>query len=151
MKKVEILNEENTAPICNEERIRIAIVMKIMIDTIQMYKELDKGDDIKAFIMKKVGLTSNEYDQIEKFASSRKSNLLIESTEQVIPTIDVQDDATISWEVIKSSFDFSVIRNQAKIYSRLEFNSIEEIEEEFDESDIFNLCNMIINSCTISK
>lgn len=59
MEKVEILNEKNTGPICNEERIRIAIVMKNMIDMIQEYEELNGGNDVKSFIMQEVGLTSN--------------------------------------------------------------------------------------------
>jgi len=49
----------------------------------------------------------------------------------------------MSWDEIKLNYSFSIIREQAKKYSFLDFNSIEEIEEEFDESDMYVLCEMI--------
>ena len=145
---MEKTNKENERNIFNDER-KMAIVMKNMIDMIQDYEELDDSC-VKEFITREVGLTNVEFDQIDKLVNSKS---LIENIEQPvnIQTTDVQGDVTVSWEMIKASFDFRVIREQALKYSRLEFNSIEEIEEEFDESDMFNLCNMIINSCTISK
>ncbi len=145
---MEKTNKENERNIFNDER-KMAIVMKNMIDMIQDYEELD-DNCVKEFITREVGLTDAEFDQIDKLVNSKS---LIENIEQPvnIQTTDVQGDVTVSWEMIKASFDFRVIREQALKYSRLEFNSIEEIEEEFDESDMFNLCNMIINSCTISK
>jgi len=140
---MEKTNKENN--IFNDER-KMAIVIKNMIDMIQDYEELDYSS-VKEFITREVGLTNNEFDQIERLVDSKP---LVESIKQ-LQTTDVQNDATLSWEAIKSSFDFHVIRNQAKIYSRLEFNSIEELEEDFDESDIYTLCHMIINSCIVSE
>lgn len=140
---MEKTNKENT--IFNDER-KMAIVIKNMIDMIQDYEELDDSS-VKEFITREVGLTNNEFDQIERLVDSKP---LVESIKQ-LQTTDVQNDATLSWEAIKSSFDFRVIRNQAKIYSKLEFNSIEELEEDFDENDIYTLCHMIINSCIVSE
>ncbi len=49
----------------------------------------------------------------------------------------------MSWEEIKEKCSFRLIKEQAKKYSFLDFNSIEEIEAEFDESDMYVLCEMI--------
>lgn len=51
----------------------------------------------------------------------------------------------MSWDEIKLNCSFSIIREQAKKYSFLDFNSVEEIEAEFDESDMYVLCKMITN------
>ena len=49
----------------------------------------------------------------------------------------------MNWEEIKENCSFHLIKEQAKKYSFLDFNSIEEIEAEFDESDMYVLCEMI--------
>ena len=49
----------------------------------------------------------------------------------------------MNWDEIKVNCSFRIIKEQAKKYSFLDFNSIEEIEEEFDESDMYVLCEMI--------
>ena len=73
-------------------------------------------------------------------------NLIIKEEFTIFDEKILYNDLTLTWDEIKTKCSFNIIREQAKKYSFLEFNSIQEIEEEFDESDMFNLCNMIANA-----